>query len=107
MQWDLGLLGVVVLTGMALGYGVVVQVAFLNTPYRWAGLAGAVAFFVAGVLVSEVVFGWATAAELQPNIDGLSFDEVLLVYAVGIPLAVAGRYLVRRERPHSSTPVLR
>ncbi len=107
MQWDLGLLGVVVLTGMALGYGVVVQLAFLHTPYRWAGLAGAVAFFVAGVLVSEVLFGWATAAELQPNIDGLSFDEVLLVYAVGIPVAVAGRYLVRRERPHSSTPVLR
>jgi hypothetical protein len=40
-------------------------------------IAGSV-FFVAGLLTSEVWFGWATQEELQPNMDGLSFDEAVL-----------------------------
>jgi hypothetical protein len=36
------------------------------------------AFFVAGLLISEVWFGSAAQADLQPNIDGLSRDEALL-----------------------------
>lgn len=48
-------------------------------------LFSAVVYFVAGILVSEVWFGWATEEELQPNIDGLSFDEVLLMDAGGSP----------------------
>jgi hypothetical protein len=105
MQWDLGWLGAGVLAAMAVGYGVFVQLLFLNTPYRWLGAIGAVAFFVAGILVSEGLFGWATAAELQPNIDGLSFDEVLLSYVIAVPIALLGRSRVPGERRH--TPVHR
>jgi hypothetical protein len=31
------------------------------------------------MFISEVWFGWATQEELQPNIDGRSFAEVLLI----------------------------
>ena len=63
----------------------------------------AAAYFAAGLLVSEVWFGWATAEELQPNIDGLSFDEVNLVTLFGIIMAVALRYVVRRDRASRAT----
>ena len=45
---------------------------------RWLWLIAAAGYFVGGLFISEVWFGWATQEELQPNIDGLSFDEVLL-----------------------------
>jgi hypothetical protein len=31
------------------------------------------------LFISEVWYGWAAQEELRPNIDGLSFDEVLLI----------------------------
>lgn len=36
-------------------------------------------YFAAGLFISEVWFGWADEEDLQPNYDGLSFDEVLLI----------------------------
>lgn len=105
MQWDLGLQGIGVLMLLALGFGVFTQLMFWSRTTWWAGLIGTAAYFVAGLFISEVWFGWATQAELQPNIDGLSFDEVLLAYAVGIPIVLVARYLVRRpplHRPQSA-----
>lgn len=101
MQWDLGIQGVAVLIVMSVGFGVFAQLFFWSRTTRWVWLVASAAFFVAGLFVSEVMFGWATEAELQPNIDGLSFDEVLLGYFVGVPVVVASWYLTRRNRRHS------
>ena len=45
---------------------------------RWLCLAASVVSFLGAVSVSEVVPGRATGVDLQPNIDGLSLDEVFL-----------------------------
>ncbi|MGH9085144.1 MAG: hypothetical protein ACRDYW_06790, partial [Acidimicrobiales bacterium] len=47
-----------------------------------------------GLFVSEVLFGWATEEDLQPNVDGLSTDEVLL----GLVLSVVGTLVLARWR---------
>lgn len=99
MQWDLGLQGLGVLIVMSLGFGILAQLMFWSRATPWVWLIASVAFFVVGLLISEVWFGWATAEELQPNIDGLSFDEVMLGYVVGIPILVIARYLSRRGGP--------
>jgi len=100
MEWDLGLQGLTVLGVLALGFGVIAQLMFWSRTTWWAGLAGFVAFFAVGLVISEVWFGWATAADLQPNIDGLSFDEVLLGYAIGVPVLLVAWYVQRRTRGH-------
>ena len=78
MQWDLGVQGIALLAVMAVAAGLVAQLLFgrATSPWMWA-IAGTT-FFVVGILVSEGLFGWATEVDLQPNVDGLSFDEVLL-----------------------------
>lgn len=78
MQWDLGPTGLGLLVVMSLAFGVVAQAIAGRVTTSWMWLIAAAAYVVVGVVISEVWFGWATAAELQPNIDGLSFDEVLL-----------------------------
>ena len=98
MEWDIGLGGMGVLAGMSIGFGLLAVVVLWNRMTPWlSGTASAVAYFLVGLLISEAWFGWATAAELQPNIDGLSFDEVLLAYPVGIVLLFAVRYLLGRR----------
>ena len=79
MQWDLGLQGIGVLAAMSLGFGAIAQLIVGRWITRWLWAIAAATYFVSGLLISEVWFGWATEAELQPNIDGLSFDEVLLI----------------------------
>ncbi len=101
MQWDLGLQGLGLLIVMSLGFGVIAQVVMGKATTRWLWLIAAVGYFVGGLLISEVWFGWATQEELQPNVDGLSFDEVLLIGLVpGIVTVVATRYATRRTRRH-------
>ena len=61
-----------------------------------------------GLFISEVWFGWATQEELQPNIDGLSFDEVLLLGLVpGIVTVLITRYVTRRARRRSTDAALK
>jgi hypothetical protein len=99
VRWDLGLKGVALLAALSLGFGVIAQLLLWSrTTLRKVWVLASAAFFVAGLLISEVWFGWATQQELQPNIDGLSFDEVLLGYAVGIPVVLVARSLPRRGR---------
>jgi len=101
MQWDLGLQGVGLLVAMSLASGVLVQFVW-GWAVRWLWPAAAAAFFVAGVLISEVWFGWATQEDLQPNLDGLSFDEVLLGMVCGVAVVALSRVFVRRRRhPHT------
>ena len=101
MNWDLGLTGVAVLAVMSAGFGVFAQLVFWRSAAPWMWLAAWGTFFVGGLFISEVLFGWATEVELQPNIDGLSFDEVLIGYLVGVPIVLALRYATRTRRPHS------
>ena len=77
MDWDLGLQGAALLLGMSLAFGALAQLFAGRRTTRWLWLIAAGTFFVAGLLTSEVWFGWATEEDLQPNVDGLSFDEVL------------------------------
>jgi nitrate reductase gamma subunit len=102
MQWDLGAEGLALLAVMSLVFGVVAQVIFLGRGVWWIGLAGAVASFLVGLLISEVWFGWATEAELQPNIGGLSFDEVLVGFLLMGVVVLVARYLTR-DRTREAT----
>ncbi|HET7517940.1 MAG TPA: hypothetical protein VFN05_09635 [Actinomycetes bacterium] len=103
MQWDLGLQGVGLLVAMSLGFGVIAQVVMGRVTTRWLWVIGSATYFLAGLFISEVMFGWATAEDLQPNIDGLSFDEVLLLGLVpGIVTVFVARYVTRRTRRHST-----
>jgi hypothetical protein len=99
MQWDLGLQGLGLLIVMSLGFGLLAQLVVGRATTRWLWLISAAAYFVGGLFISEVWFGWATQEELQPNIDGLSFDEVLLIGLVPGLVAVLGTwYVTRRAR---------
>jgi cation transport ATPase len=97
VQWDLGIQGIALLIVMSLAFGVFTQVVFWHRTTPWLGLIASVAAFVVGAFVSEVWFGWATAAELQPNIDGLSFDETLIGFLVGGAVVLVARYLAARN----------
>jgi hypothetical protein len=80
MQWDLGLEGLAVLGAISLGFGVLAGLLGGGgwTHRMWATAITTVACVGVGLLTSEWLFGWATEEDLQPNVDGLSRDEVLL-----------------------------
>jgi hypothetical protein len=96
MQWDLGLWGVAYLLTMSLVFGGVAQLIAGRVTTKWLWAIAASGFFALGLVISEVFFGWATAEDLQPNIDGLSRDEVLL----GAVPAIAAVLLARRWGLH-------
>jgi hypothetical protein len=106
MQWDLGLQGLALLGAMSLGFGVVAGlVAGRGLEHRlWSIVITAVACFGVGLFTSEVWFGWATEEDLQPNIDGLSFDEVLLSGVVTTFLVVLVTRLLAHRPGHRPTP---
>src|SRR5512132_4509770 len=106
MQWDLGLRGLGLLVAMSFGFGVIAQLVAGRATTRWLWLIAAAGYFVGGLFTSEVWFGWATQEELQPNIDGLSFDEVLLFGLVsGVVMVLLTRYVTRRIRRHTTDHV--
>ncbi len=98
MQWDLGLQGLGLLVVMSLGFGVLAQLVAGKRTTRRLWLITSAAAFVGGLLTSEAWFGWATEEELQPNIDGLSFDEALLGALIsGIVAVLVTRYVTRKR----------
>ena len=105
MQYDLGLQALAILGGLSLVFGVIAHLVFgRQTPWMW--LIGTISYFLGGLLASEVVFASATVEELQPQIDGLSFDEALLGgLVVGIPIVLVDWYLNRRREVHGPTAV--
>jgi hypothetical protein len=103
MQWDLGPQGLGLLILTSRGFGVIAQFVAERATTRWLWVIAGAGYFVGGLFISEVWFGWATQEELQPNIDGLSFDEVLLIGLVpGILSVLVTRYVTRRTRRHST-----
>ena len=97
MQWDMGLQGIGTLLAMSLGFGVAAWLLLRRLAPRWVPPAAAAVFFALGVVISEVWFGWATEEELQPNIDGLSFDEVMLGGLLSVVLLVVLRVVFKRH----------
>lgn len=100
MRWDLGIQGLSVLTLMSLGFGAIARFLAGRSGSRWLWVVGAATYFVSGLFISEVLFGWATGADLQPNIDGLSFDEVLLVGLIPSVAVVLLTWYVARSGQH-------
>jgi hypothetical protein len=101
MEWDLGIRGIGLLLAMAFGFGVLAQLLMWRLTTHWLWAIATVAYFVSGLFVSEVWFGWATEEDLQPNIDGLSFDEVLLLAPlVGLPALLGTWFVTARVRAH-------
>jgi Zn-dependent protease with chaperone function len=98
MEWDLGLEGVGVLLALSLGFGVLTQLVAGHHTTRFMWLVGAGAFVAFGLLISEGWFGWATEEDLQPNYDGLSFDETLLAIVPATAVVVMTRRWIRRSR---------
>ena len=98
MQWDLGLKGFAVLVGMSAGFGVLAQLLW-GRRTRWLWLISGGTFLVAGLLTSEVWFGWATEEDLQPNIDGLSFDETFIFGTLAAVASVIVTRRMLRSRP--------
>ncbi len=105
MHWDLGPQGLAALGVMSLAFGVFAGlVVGRGMAHRlWATALTTVACFGVGLLTSEGLFGWATEEELQPNIDGLSRDEVLLSSVLTTAVVVlVMRHLARRTGPTGS-----
>lgn len=99
MTWDLGLQGLGVLALMSIAFGIIAVPIVGLHPRLWVWLIATAAYFVTGLFISEVWFGWATEEELQPNIDGLSFDEVLLIGLIpGVAAVLVTRRVTRRRR---------
>lgn len=98
MEWDLGVLGLAVLAGLSLGFGLVAHLVLGRNVPRWTWLAAGAAYFVLGLVISEVWFGWATEEELQPNVDGLSFDETFIGLVPGFIAVLLIRRRMRRGR---------
>jgi hypothetical protein len=102
VEWDLGLRGLGLLVLMSLGFGVIAQLVTWRVTPHWLWVVGALTYFLSGLFVSEVLFGWATEEDLQPNVDGLSFDEVLLLATIaGIVVVLASWYMTRTNRRRS------
>jgi hypothetical protein len=99
---DIGLAGLGLLLVIALAFGLIAQFV-LGAGTRWMWLLGAAAWFIGGLVASEVVWGNATSDDLQPIIDGLAFDESLLGGLVAGIVAVVATRLVLRGRDGRAT----
>jgi hypothetical protein len=106
MTWDLGPWGVTVLVAISLGFGLLAAVLAGGGAARrlWVAAVTTVACVVVGLFTSEGLFGWATQEDLQPNVDGLSRDEVLLSSLLTTAVVVVVALLRRRARHGQLTP---
>ena len=101
MEWDLGLRGLLYLGAMSVVFGLLAQLLSWRVAPKWLWAVVSAVYFGLGLLVSEVWFGWATEEDLQPNIDGLSRDEVLLIGLVPVAAAVVvTRVMAKRRAGH-------
>ena len=97
MEWDLGAAGVGLLVVMSVAFGAAAHLVLRRDAPSWLWALGTAAFFMFGLLISEAWFGWATEADLQPNYDGLSFDETLLAVFPSAAVVILVRRSLRRR----------
>ena len=107
MEWDVGFRGLGLLAIMAAGFAAVAQLLMWRATTHRLWIIAGTTYFLSGLFVSEVWFGWANEEDLQPNIDGLSFDEVLLLASLFGVAAVAATWLASRRRGAGRRPALR
>lgn len=101
MQFDLGPAGLGLLVVMSLTFGAIAQVILWRSATHWLWLIGSVAYFIGGLVASEVIFATATVEDLQPLIDGLFFDEALLGgLLIGVPTVIVAWIATRQHRLH-------
>ena len=100
MAWDLGSNGLLYLAAMSIVFGLAAQLLSWRAAPKWLWALVAGVYFGVGLLVSELWFGWATEEDLQPNIDGLSRDEVLLIGLVPVAIAVVVTRRMARRHAH-------
>lgn len=105
MEFDLGIQGLAILTGISLGFGVLAQlVAGRRAGTQWLWLMAAAGWFAGGLFASEVVFASATEQELQPLIDGLALDESLLGGLIaGLAVVIVAVLVGGSRRSHRPT----
>jgi hypothetical protein len=98
-------MAVLVVISLCFGVGSALFVDGGRARRLWAVAITTVACVGVGLITSEWLFGWATEEDLQPNVDGLSRDEVLLSSLLTTALVVVVmRYVGRRKqgaKPHS------
>jgi hypothetical protein len=92
------------LAAMSLGFGLLAQLFAGRGTTRCMWLIGASTFFVVGLLISEVWFGWATEADLQPNIDGLLRERGATRDIPSIAIVVLTRHMVKRRSSMPTGP---
>lgn len=102
MKLELALEGFALLYLFSTVFGGAAHILFAKSSTRWMWLIGSVAFFVGGLVMSEVFFGTATVEDVQPFIGGLAVDESALGgLLLGVPVVVATWYLARISRVHA------
>lgn len=101
MQWDLGVQGITLLAAMSFTAGIVAQLIMWRVTTHRLWIIVAAVYFLTGLLTSEVLFGWATEEDLQPNIDGLSFDEVLLTGLISVLVVMLAAWIEARHSTRS------
>jgi hypothetical protein len=111
VTYNLESLGLTILVGFSFGFGAIAQLIIGKRGPGWLWLAGAVGWFVGGIVASEIIVGTMTVDEIQPIVGGLAFDEALLGGLIGGLLLVAAAWLVSRprgvdERAPGATPPL-
>jgi len=102
VNYNLESLGLQILLGFSIGFGALAQLVAGSRSTRWLWLVGAIAWFVGGIVASEVIVGTMTVEEIQPIVGGLAFDEALLGGLLTGLVGVVATWLVTRTAavPH-------
>lgn len=105
MNFNLALEGFALLFMFSVIFGGLAHVLLARSSTPWMWPIGAVAFFVGGLIASEIVWGTATVDEVQPIIGGLAVDESMLGgLLLGVPVVLVSWYLGRQNRRHRAAP---
>lgn len=98
MNYNLESVGLQILLAYSFGFGAIAQLVVGQHATRWLWLAGAIGWFVGGLIASEAIVGKMTVEEIQPIIGGLAYDEALLGGLVTGLVVVVVTWFVTRPR---------